>query len=49
MDEQKALQLIKALIDVSIKRGVFENLEATLELSNAFNFVAEKLLKKDNE
>ena len=49
MNEQKALQLIKTLIDVSIKRGVFENIDAAVEISNAFNYIAEKLLVKDNE
>jgi hypothetical protein len=49
MNEQQALQIFKTLIDVSIKRGVFENLEATLEINNALNFIAEKLLKKEDE
>jgi hypothetical protein len=49
MNEQKALQAIKTLIDVSIKRGVFENIDAVVEMSNAFNYIAEKLLVKENE
>jgi len=49
MNEKQALTILKTLIDVSIKRGVFENLEATLEVNNAFNFVAEKILKKEDE
>jgi hypothetical protein len=49
MNEQKALQAIKTLIDVSIKRGVFENIDAAIEISNAFNYIAEKMMKKENE
>jgi len=49
MNEQKALQAIKALIDVSIKRGVFENIDAAIEISNAFNYLVEKLMTKENE
>ena len=49
MTEEKALQAIKTLIDVSIKRGVFENIDAAIEISNAFNLIAEKILFKENE
>jgi hypothetical protein len=49
MNEKQALQAIKALIDVSIKRGVFENIDAAIEISNAFNYLAEKLMTKENE
>jgi len=49
MNEKLALQAIKALIDVSIKRWVFENIDAAIEISNAFNYLAEKLMTKENE
>jgi hypothetical protein len=49
MNEKTALEAIKTLIDVSIKRGVFENIDAAVEISNAFNYIAEKLLVKKNE
>lgn len=48
MNEQQALTIIKTLIDVSIKRGVFENINAAIEVSNAFNFIAEKITPKEN-
>ena len=47
MNEQQALTIIKTLIDVSIKRGVFENINAAIEVSNAFNFIADKLTVKE--
>ena len=49
MTDEKAIQMIKALIDISIKRGIFENIDAAVEISNAFNYIAEKLLVKENE
>ena len=49
MTDEKAIQMIKALIDISIKRGIFENIDAAIEMSNAFNHIAEKILFKDNE
>jgi len=49
MNEKQALTIIKQVIDVSIKRGVFENVDAAVEVSNAFNYIAEKLLAKENE
>jgi hypothetical protein len=47
MNEQQALTIIKTLIDISIKRGVFENINAAIEVSNAFNFIADKLTVKE--
>ena len=47
-EKQEALQLIKTLIDVAIKRGLFENIERTIQVSNAFNFIATEL-QKDND
>jgi hypothetical protein len=47
-EKQEALQLIKTLIDVAIKRGLFENIEATIQVSNAFNFIATELTKEND-
>ena len=47
-EKQEALQLIKTLIDVAIKRGLFENIESTIQVSNAFNFIATELTKEND-
>jgi len=47
-EKKEALQLIKTLIDVAIKRGLFENIEITIQVSNAFNFISTEL-QKDND
>jgi hypothetical protein len=49
MNNKQALELIKQLIDQSIKRGVFENAESVLAVSNAFNVIAKELIKDDTE
>ena len=49
MNNKQALELIKQLIDQSIKRGVFENAESVLAVSNAFNVISKELIKDDTE
>ena len=39
MDKQKALELIKALIDESIKKGVLLNIDTAVQVAEAFNTI----------
>jgi hypothetical protein len=47
-EKQEALQLIKVVIDESLKAGLFKQVEAVLQVSNAFNLIATELTK-DND
>lgn len=49
MENQKALEILKALIDQAIKRGVFENAETVLSVSEAFNTIAKQIIDKDKQ
>jgi len=39
MEKQKAIELIKALIDESIKKGVILNLETAVQVAEAFGLI----------
>ena len=45
MDKDKALKIIKALIDESIKKGIVANLETAVAVAQAYEILA----KKENE
>jgi hypothetical protein len=47
-EKQEALQLIKVVIDESIKAGLFKQIEVAVQVSNAFNLIATELTK-DND
>ncbi len=47
MKKEEALQLIKQVIDQSIKAGLFGNIESTVQVSNAFNLIATELTKEN--
>jgi len=47
-EKQEALQLIKQVIDQSIKAGLFGNIESTIQVSNAFNLIATELTKEND-
>jgi hypothetical protein len=49
MENQKALEIIKALIDESIKKGVIGNIDTAVQVAEAFNTIAKQLLEKANE
>ena len=49
MDNQKALEIIKALIDESIKKGVMSNIDTAVQVAEAFNTIAKLILEKKNE
>jgi len=46
MENQKALELIKALIDESIKKGVMLNIDTAVQVAEAFNTIV-KAIQKD--
>jgi len=46
MDKQKALELIKQVIDQSIKGGLFQNVDTAVAVAQAFEVIV-KELKKD--
>jgi acyl-CoA synthetase (NDP forming) len=49
MDKQKALEIIKALIDESIKRGVMVNIDTAVQVAEAFNTIVKEVQEKANE
>jgi len=49
MNNEQALQLIKQLIDQSLKRGVFENAESVIAVTNAYNVIAKELIKDESQ
>ena len=49
MENQKALEIVRALIDESIKKGVMENITTAVQVAEAFNTIAKKILEKENE
>ena len=44
MENQKALEIIKALIE-----GVMANIDTAVQVAEAFNTIAKKVLEKENE
>jgi len=46
MDKQKALELIKQVIDQAIKGGLFQNVETAVAVAQAFATI-ESEIKKD--
>lgn len=46
METNKALELIKQVIDQAVKRGCFENVETTVAVAQAFKTI-ESEIKKD--
>jgi hypothetical protein len=45
---EKALQILKQVMDAATKGGVFENMDATFLAANAFNIVSQAALKNDH-
>ena len=46
-EKKEALQLIKVVIDESIKAGLFKQIEVAVQVSNAFNLIATELTKEN--
>ena len=45
MDKKQALAFIKQILDAASKSGLFENLEASMTTANAYNIIAQEILK----
>jgi len=43
METKQALQIIKQILDMASKAGLFENLESSLMAANAYNKIAETI------
>lgn len=48
MNNEKALELIKQVIDQAVKRGLFENVETTVAVAEAFKVVVTALTPVEN-
>jgi len=48
METQKALELIKALIDESIKKGVLLNIDTAVQVAEAFNTIVKAIKNNDS-
>jgi len=48
MENQKALELIKALIDESIKKGVLQNIDTAVQVAEAFNTIVKAIQNNDS-
>jgi len=49
METSKALEIIKALIDESIKRGVMVNIDTAVQVAEAFNTIVKEIQSSVNE
>lgn len=47
LSTEKALQILKQVMDAATKGGVFENMDATFLAANAFNVVSNAALKSE--
>jgi hypothetical protein len=43
METNKALEILKALIDESIKKGVIGNIETAVQVAEAFNTIVKQV------
>lgn len=48
MKQEDALKIIKSLIDVTISKGIFQNLESVININNAFVIISEGLKSKED-
>jgi hypothetical protein len=49
MENQKALEIIKALIDEAVKKGVMGNIDTAVQVAQAFDTIAKQLLDRADE
>lgn len=47
--EQKALGVIKSVLDASVTKGLYKNLEETMMVTEAWNFIVSKFQAKPQE
>lgn len=43
METIKALEILKALIDESVKKGIIPNIDTAIQVAEAFNTIAKKI------
>jgi len=43
METNKALEIIKALIDESVKKGIIPNIDTAIQVAEAFNTIAKQI------
>lgn len=48
MDKQKALEIIKQVINQAIKGGLFQNVETAIAVSQAFDSIVKELQKDES-
>ena len=49
MENKKALEIIKALIDEAVKKGVMGNIDTAVQVAQAFDTIAKQLLDRVSE
>jgi hypothetical protein len=49
MNEKQAIEIIKAALDLATSKGVFQNLDSTNAVVQAYNVINDKLLKKEDD
>jgi len=47
MNEKQALEVLKAALDLATQKGVFQNLDSSFAVIQAYNVISEKLHKDD--
>ena len=47
MNEKQALEVLKEIVNVAVKRGLFENIEATSAAALALQVITEKINKDE--
>ena len=47
MENKQALQVIKEVLDAATKSGVFPNMDASFMAAQAYNIIANEIIKKD--
>jgi hypothetical protein len=49
MDQEKALEIIKGVLDAATKSGVFPNFDASYTAAVAWNIIVNKISSQKNE
>lgn len=49
METKQALELLKQLLDRSVKAGLFENAESVLALTEAYNTIAKQFAEPNEQ
>ena len=47
LTNEKALQILKQVMDAATKGGIFENMDATFLAANAFNVISRAVLNSE--